>query len=409
MQTDILLQEKLTTFKNLLNEKDRRLVLAAEAKSLGRGGLSKVSKLSGISRVTLNAGMKELEENLIYTPVKSKNRKEGGGRKKEIQKNVSLQKTIEEIVSPYTMGDPIKPLLWTSKSLRKIAEILKEQKIKISHKLVGEILKNIGYSLQSNRKTDEGSTHIDRDAQFEFINKIAADFLASNNPVISVDCKKKEVLGNLKNAGRDWAPKGKPTEVKVYDFIDKDLGKAIPYGIYDIKNNEGWVSVGINHDTASFAVASIRSWWNEMGKEKYKSDKLYITADGGGSNSSRSRLWKVELQAFANESGMEITVSHYPPGTSKWNKIEHRLFSYISMNWKSKPLINVQFVIDLISSTTTIKGLKVKAKLDDTIYEKGIKIKDEEFERLSIIRDEFHGEWNYIIRPNNVKNVNFIS
>lgn len=409
MQTDILLQEKLTTFKNLLNEKDRRLVLAAEAKSLGRGGLSKVSKLSGISRVTLNAGMKELEENLIYTPVKSKNRKEGGGRKKEIQKNVSLQKTIEEIVSPYTMGDPIKPLLWTSKSLRKIAEILKEQKIKISHKLVGEILKNIGYSLQSNRRTDEGSTHIDRDAQFEFINKIAADFLASNNPVISVDCKKKEVLGNLKNAGRDWAPKGKPTEVKVYDFIDKDLGKAIPYGIYDIKNNEGWVSVGINHDTASFAVASIRSWWNEMGKEKYKSDKLYITADGGGSNSSRSRLWKVELQAFANESGMEITVSHYPPGTSKWNKIEHRLFSYISLNWKSKPLINVQFVIDLISSTTTIKGLKVKAKLDDTIYEKGIKIKDEEFERLSIIRDEFHGEWNYIIRPNNVKNVNFIS
>lgn len=409
MQTDILLQEKLTTFNNLLNEKDRRLVLAAEAKSLGRGGLSKVSKLSGISRVTLNAGMKELEENLIYTPVKSKNRKEGGGRKKEIQKNVSLQKTIEEIVSPYTMGDPIKPLLWTSKSLRKIAEILKEQKIKISHKLVGEILKNIGYSLQSNRRTDEGSTHIDRDAQFEFINKIAADFLASNNPVISVDCKKKEVLGNLKNAGRDWAPKGKPTEVKVYDFIDKDLGKAIPYGIYDIKNNEGWVSVGINHDTASFAVASIRSWWNEMGKEKYKSDKLYITADGGGSNSSRSRLWKVELQAFANESGMEITVSHYPPGTSKWNKIEHRLFSYISLNWKSKPLINVQFVIDLISSTTTIKGLKVKAKLDDTIYEKGIKIKDEEFERLSIIRDEFHGEWNYIIRPNNVKNVNFIS
>ena len=409
MQTDILLQEKLTTFNNLLNEKDRRLVLAAEAKSLGRGGLSKVSKLSGISRVTLNAGMKELEENLIYTPVKSKNRKEGGGRKKEIQKNVSLQKTIEEIVSPYTMGDPIKPLLWTSKSLRKIAEILKEQKIKISHKLVGEILKNIGYSLQSNRKTDEGSTHIDRDAQFEFINKIAADFLASNNPVISVDCKKKEVLGNLKNAGRDWAPKGKPTEVKVYDFIDKDLGKAIPYGIYDIKNNEGWVSVGINHDTASFAVASIRSWWNEMGKEKYKSDKLYITADGGGSNSSRSRLWKVELQAFANESGMEITVSHYPPGTSKWNKIEHRLFSYISLNWKSKPLINVQFVIDLISSTTTIKGLKVKAKLDDTIYEKGIKIKDEEFERLSIIRDEFHGEWNYIIRPNNVKNVNVIS
>ena len=218
--------------------------------------------------------------------------------------------------------------------------------------------------MQANRKTDEGSTHIDRDAQFEFINKFATNFLSLNNPVISVDCKKKEVLGNLKNAGRNWNLKGKPTEFKVYDFIDKDLGKAVPYGVYDINNNEGWVSVGINHDTASFAVASIRSWWNEMGKEKYKGNKLYITADGGGSNSSRIRVWKVELQAFANEFNLEITVSHYPPGTSKWYKIEHKLFSYISMNWKSKPLINIQFVIDLISSTTP-KGLKVKAKLDD--------------------------------------------
>lgn len=399
MQTDPLLEEKYIAIISLLNEKDRRLILAAEAKSFGRGGLSKVSRLSGISRVTLNAGLKELDKNLSTLPPKSKNRKEGGGRKKETVKDISLSKDLEDIVSPHTMGDPMKPLQWTSKSLRNIANLLNNKGHKVSHKLVGEILKKSGYSLQGNRKTDEGNTHVDRDAQFEFINKVANNFLALKLPVISVDCKKKEVLGNLKNNGRDWMPKGEPTEVKVYDFIDKDLGKAIPYGVYDIANNEGWVNVGINHDTAAFAVASIRSWWMEMGKEKFKGDKIYITADGGGSNSSRSRLWKKELQIFANEVNIEITVSHYPPGTSKWNKIEHRLFSYISMNWKAKPLINIQFVIDLISSTTTSKGLKVKAKLDETLYEKGIKISDEEFEKISIVRDDFHGEWNYIIRP----------
>lgn len=409
MQSDSLLQEKYNTLNLLLNERDRRIVFAAEAKSLGPGGLSKVSLLSGISRVTLNSGLKELKDNLVSTPIKTKIRKAGGGRKKEVHKNKILEDEIEKIVSPYTMGDPMKPLQWTSKSLRNIAKVLEEKGQKISHRLVGDILKNNGYSLQSNRKTDEGSTHIDRNAQFEFINTIAQGFLASNNPVISVDCKKKEVLGNLKNAGRDWNPKGKPKEVKVYDFIDKDLGKAIPYGVYDIANNEGWVSVGINHDTACFAVASIRGWWDEMGKEKFKGNKLYITADGGGSNSSRSRLWKMELQTFANETGLEITVSHFPPGTSKWNKIEHRLFSFISMNWKTQPLINIQFVIDLISSTTTTKGLIVKAKLDDKFYEKGIKIKDEDFDKLSIIRNEFHGEWNYIIKPNLQQNVNVIS
>ena len=400
MQTDTLLQEKYKYYNQLLTEKDRRMVLAAEAKSLGRGGFSKVSKLSGMSRVTLNAGLKELDLDLEKTPSKLKSRKEGGGRKKEIIKNDLLQKELEDIVSPHTMGDPMKPLQWTSKSLRKISEELSKKGYNISHKLVGEILKELGFSLQSNRKTDEGSTHIDRNEQFEFINKIATNFLLLDQPVISVDCKKKEVLGNLKNNGQEWMPKGKPTEVKVYDFIDKELGKAIPYGIYDIKNNEGWVSVGIDHDTASFAVASIRSWWNEMGKEKFKSNSLYITADGGGSNSSRSRLWKAELQAFANETGLEISVSHYLASTSKWNKIEHKLFSYISMNWKAKPLINIQFVIDLISSTTTNKGLRVKAKLDNRKYEKGIKISDEAFAKISIKRDEFHGEWNYVIMPN---------
>jgi hypothetical protein len=290
-------------------------------------------------------------------------------------------------------------LRWTSKSLRKIAAIAKGKGYNISHKLVGELLKDLGYSLQSNRKTDEGGSHEDRDAQFEHINEIAASFLNSKQPVISVDCKKKEVLGNLKNAGSDWLPSKEPTHVKVYDFIDKKLGKAIPYGVYDVTNNEGWVSVGIDHDTAGFAVATIRSWWDEMGKNKFKTDKLYITADGGGSNSSRSRLWKKELQLFANETGLEITVSHYPPGTSKWNKIEHRLFSHISMNWKAKPLLNVQLVVDLIAATTTTKGLKVKSKLDSNQYEKGLKVSDKELAKLMITKDIFHGEWNYKITP----------
>ena len=399
MQTDILLKEKYDCLLPLLNERETRIVLAADAKSLGRGGLSKVAKLSGVSRVTLNAGLQDLTSTKESDVLKTRNRKPGGGRKKATEKDNALAQAIEDIVSPHTMGDPMKPLRWTSKSLRKIAAAAKEKGYNVSHKLVGELLKGLGYSLQSNRKTDEGGNHEDRDAQFEHINKIATTFLNSNLPVISVDCKKKEVLGNIKNAGRDWFPAKEPTKVKVYDFIDEKLGKAIPYGVYDVANNEGWVSVGINHDTASFAVATIRSWWYEMGQKLFKSDKLFITADGGGSNSSRSRLWKKELQLLANETGLEITVSHYPPGTSKWNKIEHRLFSYISMNWKAKPLLNVQLVIDLIAATTTLKGLKVKSKLDSNLYEKGQKISDEELANLRITKDMFHGEWNYKISP----------
>lgn len=399
MQTDILLKEKYDCLIPLLNERDTRIVLAADAKSLGRGGLSKVAKLSGVSRVTLNAGLQDLTSTKENEVLKTRSRKPGGGRKKAIEKDNALAQAIEDIVSPHTMGNPMKPLRWTSKSLRKIAAAAKEKGYNVSHKLVGELLKDLGYSLQSNRKTDEGGNHEDRDAQFEHINKIATTFLNSNLPVISVDCKKKEVLGNIKNAGRDWFPAKEPTKVKVYDFIDEKLGKAIPYGVYDVANNEGWVSVGINHDTASFAVATIRSWWYEMGQKRFKSDKLFITADGGGSNSSRSRLWKKELQLLANETGLEITVSHYPPGTSKWNKIEHRLFSYISMNWKAKPLLNVQLVIDLIAATTTAKGLKVKSKLDSNLYEKGKKISDEELANLNITKGIFHGEWNYKINP----------
>jgi len=314
--------------------------------------------------------------------------------------HTNLKKVVEDIVTPHTMGDPIKPLLWTSKSLRNIADQVTQKGFKVSHKLVGIILKEAGYSLQSNRKTDEGSSHEDRDAQFNYINDLVNEFIGSSAPVISVDCKKKELIGNFKNAGTDWIPKKNPTKVKVYDFIDKELGKAVPYGVYDISNNEGWVSVGISHDTASFAVATIRSWWFEMGREKFSgTKKILITADGGGSNSSRSKLWKKELEILATELGIEISVCHFPPGTSKWNKIEHRLFAHITMNWKAKPLTSIQVVVDLIGATKTAKGLKVKAKLDNKTYEKGLIITDEELKNINIIRNEFHGEWNYSIIP----------
>lgn len=402
MKQDLILKKKLKEILPILDEKQKRLVLASEAKSLGRGGLAKISKLTGVSRVTLNAGLKELKSSSKkrFETSKKKVRKKGGGRKKKIDLDVTIKKIVEEIVTPHTMGNPMNSLLWTSKSLRNIALSAKEKGYNISHKLVGIILNESGYSLQSNRKTDEGSTHIDRDAQFIFINDKVNSFLNSGDPVISVDCKKKENIGNYKNAGREWSPEKNPTKVKVYDFIDEKLGKAIPYGIYDIRNNEGFVSVGISYDTASFAVASIRSWWNEIGQLKFsKSKKILITADGGGSNSSRSKLWKKELEGLAKELDIEIFVCHFPPGTSKWNKIEHRLFSYISMNWRAKPLTSIQIIIDLIASTKTANGLKVIARLDDNIYKKGILISKTEMENINIKRNEFHGEWNYIINP----------
>lgn len=401
MKESDLLQQKYERIKSILNERDTRLILASEAMSLGRGGISSVSKKSGLSRSTLTIGINELGNKKILNVIRNGTvRKSGGGRKKETEKNKNLEPIIEEIVNPHTVGDPMSPLLWSSKSLRHIAEAAKEKGCPISHQSVGEILKRKGYSLQGNRKTDEGGDHIDRDAQFNYINDIAKDFLSTGDPVISVDCKKKELIGNFKNAGEEWLPTQKPTTVKVYDFIDKDLGKAIPYGVYDIANNEGWVSVGISHDTASFAVSTIRTWWYEMGKEKFnKSKRVLITADGGGSNSSRSRLWKIELQVLADEIGKEISVSHFPPGTSKWNKIEHRLFSHITMNWRARPLTNIQLVVDLIASTKTTKGLKVKSKLDNAVYEKGIKISDANLGKINIKKSEFHGEWNYTIKP----------
>lgn len=400
MVTDELLKEKYKKLLPHLNERERRLVLAADATSMGRGGQSKVAKLTGVSRSTLNMGQKELDLPVAEATKPKKIRKPGGGRKKETSKNANLKQAIEDIVDPYTVGDPEKPLRWSSKGLRNIALAAKEKGYAISHRLAGEILKELGYSLQGNKKTDEGKSHEDRDAQFRYINKMASGFLASGHPVISVDCNKKELIGNYKNQGREWRPKGDAIPVKVYDFLDKEAGKAIPYGVYDISYNEGWVSVGISHDTASFAVATIRSWWEEMGRERFEGKKkIYITADGGGSNSSRSRLWKKELQLFADETGLEVRVSHFPPGTSKWNKIEHRLFSYISMNWRAQPLTSLQMVVDLIASTKTEKGLKVRAKLDEKNYEKGIKVLDNEMEALNIIKYKFHGEWNYKIKP----------
>lgn len=404
MEQDILLKEKFSKVLPFLNEKQRRLYLGSEALYIGRGGVAKVSSLTGVSRITINSGVSDLlstnDEN-IDTSSQKRVRQKGGGRKKKSELDGDIKKTIFEIVSPHTMGNPMNPLVWTSKSLRKISELVKERGYNISHKLVGVILSEEGYSLQSNRKTDEGGTHIDRDAQFEFINSLVKVFLINGDPVISVDCKKKENVGNYKNNGREWAQKGSPTEVKVYDFIDKDLGKAIPYGVYDIQNNEGFVNVGISHDTASFAVASIRKWWEEMGCDNFKdSKKLLITADGGGSNSTRSKLWKKELELLSKELDIEISVCHFPPGTSKWNKIEHRLFSYISMNWRAKPLTTIQIIIDLISSTKTEKGLKVKAVFDDKLYPKGIVVTEEEINKINILRNEFHGEWNYAINPN---------
>ena len=403
MEQDILLKEKIDKLLPILDEHQKRLYLATEAKYIGRGGLTKISKLTGVSRVTINSGLLDLETILEDNAKKTSSkriRREGGGRKKKSDLDGNIKKIILEIVNPHTMGNPMNPLVWTSKSLRKIAALVKEKGCDISHKLVGVILNEEGYSLQSNRKTDEGGTHVDRDAQFEFINTKVTSFLNNGNPVISVDCKKKENIGDYKNQGREWAEKGKPIEVKVYDFIDKDLGKAIPYGVYDIKNNEGFVNVGISHDTASFAVASIRKWWQEMGCVNFKeSKKLLITADGGGSNSSRSKLWKKELELLSQELNIEISVCHFPPGTSKWNKIEHRLFSYISMNWRAKPLTTLQIIIDLISSTSTEKGLIVKAELDDKKYPKGIVVTEQEMNEINILRNEFHGEWNYIINP----------
>jgi len=402
MFSDEELQKKFSSVLPHLDESAARLYLGSEARILGRGGKQRVAKLAGVSRVRIDKGIAELSADKVFdkNTLSPRIRKLGGGRKQHKQSQSGLMEALESILNPHTRGDPMKVLLWSSKSLRNIEAALKEKGYSVSYVTVGDLLKSLGYSLQANKKTEEGGKDPDRNGQFGFINKTATVFMAENSPVISVDCKKKELIGNFKNAGTDWFSKGEAPEVNVYDFIDKELGKAVPYGVYDIAKNEGWVSVGISKDTAAFAVNSIRNWWKEMGKEKYPlADKLLVTADGGGSNSSRSRLWKKELQTLASEIGLEIHVCHFPPGTSKWNKIEHRMFSHITKNWRAKPLESLEVIVNLIANTTTQKGLTIKAKADKNEYEKGIKIDDETLQNINLTNKEFRGDWNYRINP----------
>jgi Rhodopirellula transposase. len=383
-----------------LNESQTRLYVASEAKALGRGGKRLIEKELGISHNTINKGIIELESSKSETnPLQMlRQRKEGGGRKKSIDD--SIWKEIETFINPHTRGEPESPLQWISKSLRNIAETLKDKGIFVSHRIVGDALKKHGFSLQSNRKRYEGDSHEDRDAQFEYIQKKVDKYMFEGQPVISVDAKKRELVGNFKNNGVEWHPKGEAKSVNAYDFLTEASGVAIPYGVYDIKENIGWVDVGISKDTAEFAVQSIRNWWYKMGIYYHNTaDSLLITADGGGSNSSRGRLWKHELQKFADETGMTIEVVHFPPGTSKWNKIEHRLFSFISKNWRGKPLVTYQIIVNYIASTKTTKGLKVACEIDDNEYATGVEISDKQMDELCIYKNEFHGEWNYSISP----------
>jgi hypothetical protein len=400
MEADDIIKTRIGTVLPNLDERQRRIYLAAESQSIGWGGKSKIAQLSSVTRRTIAKGEKESlkSEN---DASKSRIRKNGGGRKKSIEHQPEMLRAIEDIVAPHTMGNPMNPLMWTSKSIRKITAELRVLGYTVCHEVVRQCLIELGYSLQANKKTKEGGDSPDRNAQFEYINQTVKEFAATNDPAISVDCKKKELVGEYKNNGQEWTPVKNPTEVNVYDFIDKTNGKANPYGVYDIQNNLGWVNVGISSDTASFAVSTIKDWWKQEGRILYpSSSRLYINADGGGSNGSRNHLWKAELQKFSNESGLNIHVSHFPPGTSKWNKIEHRLFSYISKNWRAKPLTSLLVIINLIGATTTNTGLTVKAKLDEKTYLTGIKISEEDKQKLNIERNDFHGEWNYIISPN---------
>jgi transposase len=393
-----LIREKYQLLSPELNERTLRLFAAAEAKYLGRGGISVVARAIEVSRDRISRGLHDLESEKSLDPERI--RKPGGGRKKQIDEDPTLVKDLEQLISPYTRGDPESSLRWTCKSLRKLAAELNRQGHQVSHSSVATLLRDMNYSLQANKKTTEGKQHPDRDAQFRYINKQVKKKQEGGQPVISVDTKKKELVGDFKNAGREWHPQGDPEKVRVHDFIDKELGKVAPYGVYDLALNKGWVSVGIDHDTAAFAVASIRKWWRKMGRPAYsKASHLLITADSGGSNSARNRLWKVELQKMANQTGLTITVCHFPPGTSKWNKIEHRMFSFITKNWRGKPLVDRATIVSLIGSTKTEEGLKICCALDTNRYPKGIKVLDSQLENVKLKKHKFHGDWNYTIRP----------
>jgi Rhodopirellula transposase DDE domain len=399
------IQRKYRALLPELDERRRRQWAAAEARELGWGGVSLVARATGLSRPTITAGLRELEQSTTQRAAQAARvRRPGGGRRLVTEADPGLLAALESLVEPVTRGDPESPLRWTCKSTRRLAEELVRQDHRVGARTVAILLHKAGYSLQANRKAREGLDHPDRNAQFEYINASVARALIRDQPAISVDTKKKELVGDFKNGGSEWRPQGVPEEVRVHDFLDKTLGKAIPYGVYDMVNNQGWVSVGITHDTAQFATNSIRRWWQEMGQARFsKAKELLITADGGGSNGHRTRLWKVSLQALADELGLTLNVCHFPPGTSKWNKIEHRLFSFITMNWRGKPLVSLQTIVNLIANTTTGTGLIVKAALDTNHYDTEIKVSNEELAGLQLKRHEFHGDWNYTITPRRKK------
>ena len=392
------IRERYELLSPQLDERRRRLFAATEARAAGRGGLALVSRITGVARSTIGRGLKELA-GLVRLEA-GRVRRSGGGRSLLVETDVTLLKDLNALVEPSERGDPMSPLRWTCKSLRRLAAALRAQGHQISHTVVGNLLKQQKFSLQANRKTREGDSHPDRDAQFVYLNELVKAALAAGQPVISVDTKKKELVGNFKNGGREWRPQGDPEEVRVHDFLIKELGRAVPYGVYDLAADAGWVSVGIDHDTAAFAVNTIRRWWQDVGRIRYPDATwLVITADGGGSNGSRVRLWKHQLQLLADEIGIEITVAHLPPGTSKWNKIEHRLFCHITKNWRGRPLTTFEVVVETIGSTRTAAGLRVKAKLDARPYPTGVIVNKAEMGALSLKPHEFHGEWNYELCP----------
>ena len=398
--------ERIRSMLPLLDERQRRLYLANEAKSIGYGGISQVSRISGVSRVTITQGMEEINREGYEPKAENRSRKKGGGRKLIRTKNPEILQELEKLVEPYTKGDPINPLRWSSRSMRNLEAALRGKGYAVSDTTIAEMLKSQGYTLQSNRKDLAiKPSHPDRDAQFEHINKIAKECMAAGQPVISIDAKKKENIGNFKNNGAEYSRKGEAVRVLDHDFPIKELGKATPYGVYDIMKNKGFVNVGISSDTAEFAVESIKRWWYEMGRAAYpETSSVYITADSGGSNGVRVKLWKVKLQELSNELGLTLKISHFPSGTSKWNKIEHRLFSFISKNWRGKPLVSLAVIVDLISATTTETGLTVKCVVDQNEYKKGIEVSNKELEKVNLIKDGFHGEWNYSIAPRLVPN-----
>jgi hypothetical protein len=384
----------------ILDERGRRRFAAAEALAAGHGGVTAVARITGVARSTIDRGLAELRGDAAPAAAPERVRRKGGGRRPLVVTDPSLLPDLKELVEPTTRGDPMAPLLWTAKSLRHLAAGLGDLGHRVCHNVVADLLRAMGYSLQANRKTLEGTSHPDRDAQFGYLNAQVTEALAAGEPAISVDTKKKELVGDFKNGGREYRPKGQPEPVRVHDFLIPELGRAAPYGVYDIADNAGWVSLGIDHDTASFAVNAIRRWWQAMGRARYpQATRLVVTADCGGSNGARVRLWKRELQALANELGIAITVCHLPPGTSKWNKIEHRLFSFITQNWRGRPLVSYQTIVQLIAATTTDAGLKVQCEIDPNTYPAGVRVTDAEMDAIIIQRHEFHGDWNYTISP----------